>query len=492
MLTVRNLTVFKMNKAKLLKAFRTFGIAAVGGIIVALSNIYLNSRNTPTAHVTNPNQANVSRFANYSPSLNESLDFTGAAQKSVESVVHVKTQMKQAPYYTSVFDYMFGAPPIQPEPVVGIGSGVIISSDGYIVTNNHVIEKSDMIEIVLNDKHSYNAKLIGADPTTDLALLKINAKNLPYMTYGSSDDLKIGQWVLAVGNPFNLTSTVTAGIVSAKARNINILDKNMAIESFIQTDAAVNPGNSGGALVNTNGDLVGINTAIASKTGYFTGYSFAIPTSIVKKVVSDLMEYGMVQRAYIGCDFQDIEADLADQLKMDKIKGVYITSVEQTGASAEAGIKKGDVLTKIGEVELNKLTELQEQLSRFRPGDKIKVTVLRNGNEMQFDLTLRNSHGTTSIVKSDVVETLGAKFELPSQYEMRMLGINFGVKVTELRAGKLLKSGMKEGFIILTVNRQAVQSVQELRKVVDEAKGGVYMEGVYPNGLLAYYAFGMK
>jgi serine protease Do len=422
-------------------------------------------------------------------------DLTYAAEKAVHAVVHVKVKSTEVNPYSDnpLYEFFFGdRGDAKPQPVEGFGSGVIISDDGYIVTNNHVVDQMDDIEVVLNDRRSFTAKVIGTDPSTDLALLKIDAKDLPYLTYGNSDNLKLGQWVLACGNPYNLTSTVTAGIISAKARNIDILRGQFAIESFLQTDAAVNPGNSGGALVDTQGNLVGINTAIASRTGAYSGNSFAIPVSIVKKVIGDLMEYGVVQRAFLGVTIQDVTQQLADSNNLNSTDGVYVNSVADDGAAKIAGIKKGDVILGVNNVPVNNVSALQEQISRFRPNDKVDVTITRDGKEKHFDVTLRNREGNTSIVKkSETLKILGGSFEPASKEDMKALGIDHGVKVVSLTAGKLLKAGVREGFIITQINNKPVSTVDDIRNILDGVKGGVYVEGIYPNGMVAYYAFGM-
>lgn len=423
------------------------------------------------------------------------IDFTFAAEKAVHSVVHVKTKAMRESYgYNPFYEFFFGDKGMsQPQPVEGFGSGVIISKDGYIVTNNHVIQGMDKIEVVLNDRRTFDAVVIGSDRSTDIALLKIDVNDLPFLTFGNSDILKLGEWVLAVGNPYNLTSTVTAGIVSAKARDLNILQDQLRIESFIQTDAAVNPGNSGGALVNTQGDLIGINTAIASRTGAYTGYSFAIPVSIVKKVVGDLKEFGTLQRAILGITIQDITQELAKDKKLSNLDGVYINEIRDNGAAKDAGIKAGDVVLSVNNVRVNSASALQEQISRFRPGDKIQVLIRRDDKEKLFDVTLRNMDGTTQIVqKDDVIEGLGASFVPASKDELSRLKIRNGVKVVSLSQGKLAKSGMKEGFIIVKINNTQVSSVNDIKNVLAKIKsGGVYIEGVYPDGVTAYYAFGI-
>ena len=318
------------------------------------------------------------------------VDFTQAAERSVEAVVHVKTKYyRQQPYVDPFYQFFFGRPQQSQQPsAMASGSGVILSNDGYIVTNNHVIEDANEIEVVLNDKRTFTAKLIGTDPNTDLALLKIQATDLPTIEIGNSDDLRVGEWVLAVGNPFNLTSTVTAGIVSAKARSINILNSDMKIESFIQTDAAVNPGNSGGALVNTQGQLVGINTAIASQTGSYAGYAFAIPTAIMQKVVADLRQYGTVQRALLGIRMLDITQQVKDQLSLESMEGVYVGEVISGSAADKAGMKAGDVIVQVDGRPINASSQLQEQIGRKNPGDQITILVRRGQRSVTLQVTL--------------------------------------------------------------------------------------------------------
>ncbi len=420
-------------------------------------------------------------------------DLTFAAENSIHAVVHIATQSVRGGGWTSgnpFFDEFFGLRQQQPQLATGFGSGVILSEDGYIVTNNHVIENAQNIKVILNNKQEYNAKLIGADPSTDLAVLKIEANNLPYLTYGNSDELKLGEWVLAVGNPFNLTSTVTAGIVSARARNLRINADQYSIESFIQTDAAVNPGNSGGALVNQKGNLVGINTAIASRTGSFAGYSFAVPVSIVKKVVEDLREFGMVQRALLGVSISDIDARLANEKGFETMEGVFVSGVTESGAAREAGIREGDVILTIAGEPVNSSSELQERISRFRPGDDVDVLVKRKNDRKHFKVTLRNRHGDTQIVRDDVM-VLGATFEPVSSEEKRNLRIENGIKVAKVEAGKLKDAGLNTGFIITHVNKKAINEVNDLRREIGNAKGGILVEGIYPNGELAYFVFGV-
>jgi len=369
---------------------------------------------------------------------------------------------------------------------------VIISPDGYIVTNNHVIDGAEKIMVTLNDNREFEAKLVGTDPSTDIALLKIDGKDLPFIPWGDSDKLRLGQWVLAVGNPFNLTSTVTAGIVSAKGRNLGILDDQYRIESFIQTDAALNKGNSGGALVDLKGELVGITSAIISPSGAYAGNSFAIPVSIVRKVVEDLMEYGQVQRAFLGVSIRNIDAQLAKDKGLGTINGVYVDAVNDNGAAKEAGIKAGDVILNVNGIKVTSSAELQEQIGRYRPGQKINIAVLRDNKEKQFDVILRNMQGTTGVVKkSDLVMVLGATFAPLSDQEKSNLGISNGLRVVEVGKGKFRDAGISNGFIITRVNNKAINSVNDLNDILSKTKGGVYIEGVYPNGMVAYYAFGL-
>ncbi len=420
-------------------------------------------------------------------------DLTFAAENSIHAVVHIATQSVRGGGWSSgnpFFDEFFGLRRQEPQIARGFGSGVILSDDGFIVTNNHVIERAQNIKVILNSKHEYEARLVGADPSTDLALLKIDADGLPYLTYGDSDALKLGEWVLAVGNPFNLTSTVTAGIVSARARNLGINEDQYSIESFIQTDAAVNPGNSGGALVNQQGNLVGINTAIASQTGSYAGYSFAVPVSIVKKVVEDLKEFGEVQRALLGVNIMDVDAPKAKELGLEKVEGVYVAAVTDNGAAKQAGIKVGDVIMSVGGDRVNSAAELQEKVSRFRPGDDVKIGIKRNGDRKQITVTLRNKHGDTQIVR-DNVSVLGAGFEAVSSDDKEKLNIEFGIKVTDIKQGKLKDAGLTKGFIITHVNKKPIYEINDFKREIGNARGGVLVEGIYPNGELAYFVFGV-
>ena len=419
---------------------------------------------------------------------------------SINSVVHIKTKTEVRRQSDPLFEFFYGRPQqLSPKEIQSSGSGVLISNDGYIVTNNHVVEGANEIEIILNNKKSYTAEIIGRDPNTDIALLKIESRDLPYIQYGNSNNLKIGEWVLAVGNPFNLTSTVTAGIVSAKGRDINILKNNpytgvTPIESFIQTDAAVNPGNSGGALVNTNGELIGINTAIQSNTGSYTGYSFAIPVNIVKKVIRDLKEFGSVQRAFIGVSIANIDEELARKLEVSDLNGVYVNGVTKNGSAAKAGIKNGDIIKKIGNKTISDVPDLQEQIGQFRPGDKISISLLRNNKEIDISLTLKNLNGDEEIInniENEVIKVLGAKFSELNKKELNDLNLTNGVKIDQLFNGKLRSIGINEGFIITKINHQSINSIKDISTALANIKGGVLLEGVYENGRREYYGFGL-
>ena len=431
------------------------------------------------------------KLASYPAADGNLPDLTFAAEKTVNAVVHIMTESLQGGWSSGNPLLDFFGYRSEPQMAKGFGSGVILSSDGFIVTNNHVIEDAQKIKVVLNDKREFMARLIGTDPSTDVALLKIDETNLPFLVYGNSDDLKLGEWVLAVGNPFNLTSTVTAGIISAKARNIGISSNRSNIESFIQTDAAVNMGNSGGALVNQRGELVGMNTALASRTGSYAGYSFAIPSSIVRKVVEDLKKYGEVQRALLGVEFREVDAEIAEKYNLDKIEGIYVANVTENGAAKEAGIKSGDVILDIQGKEVNTSAELQESISQFHPGDLVNVKVKRNNSEKLFTVKLRNKLGDTGIVRESN-DLYGSQFETVSAREKERLQIDRGIKVTRVGTGKLKDAGLVEGFIITDVNKKPVYDVDGLRRIVANARGGILVEGLLPDGSPAYFVFGNK
>ena len=431
----------------------------------------------------------------------EPVDFTYAADQSVNAVVHVMTtyEVQQSQMSDPFLEYFFGERNFQqaPQKRQASGSGVIISKDGYIVTNNHVVDGAAQVNVVLNDKRQFKAEIIGTDPTTDLALLKVDAEDLPTLPIGNSDNLKVGEWVLAVGNPFNLTSTVTAGIVSAKARNINILSGDMKIESFIQTDAAVNPGNSGGALVNTRGELVGINAAIASQTGSYTGYAFAIPTSIMSKVVADLKEYGTVQRALLGVQIRDIDADFAKEKNLETMEGAYVASVGSHSAAGDAGIKEGDIITHVSGNKVKTVSELQEKISRFRPGDKVQITILRNGKQETVSVTLKNMMGNTNVVKNYDTKQLGATLTPLTDKQKSSLGINYGLQVTSVeKGGRFQQAGIPKGYIILRINNQKVTSTTDVESAISSLKNkqekALFISGILPNGKVVYYAVDMN
>lgn len=419
-------------------------------------------------------------------------DFVDAAEASVNAVVHIKTTIvqKSASYndfFGAFLEHLYGIPgQSQSNTMVAYGSGVVLSPDGYIVTNNHVVEGADEVEVTFNNKVVRQANIVGTDPASDLALIKVDGADFDYLTFGDSDKVKVGEWVLAVGNPFNLTSTVTAGIVSAKARNIGILGEGSNVESFIQTDAAVNRGNSGGALVNTRGELIGINAAIASHTGSYEGYSFAIPSNIVRKVVDDLLMYGETQRAYIGIYPQEMDADKADKAGMKDIKGVYVADIIENGAAEKAGIKPGDVMTRINATEINTTTQLLEVVRQYRPGDEVEVEVIRNGNARTFNVGLLNESGSTEVVKkgeSFYNATFGVVLQPVSKQEMKSLHINNGLKIIEIRQGAF-QDARVEGFIITSVNGKAVSSKKDLESAIASNRSRkTYIEGVYPNGM---------
>ena len=434
------------------------------------------------------------RYATYPADSEQQLpDLTFAAEKSVHAVVHIATQSVRTGQWSSgnpFLDEFFGLRQQQPQVREGFGSGVILSEDGYIVTNNHVVENAQKVKVILNDKREFEARVVGTDPSTDLALVKVDAEDLPYLTYGSSENLQLGEWVLAVGNPFNLTSTVTAGIVSARARNLGINQDAYSIESYIQTDAAVNPGNSGGALVNQQGNLVGINTLIYSRTGSYAGYSFAIPVTIVQKVVEDLKEFGEVQRALIGVNISDVNAETAKELNLDKVEGVHVRAVTDNGAAKEAGLKADDIIISIDGEKVKTSAELQERISQYRPGDDVKVVVLRDNEKKQFTVTLRNKHGDTQIVR-DNITVLGAEFETVDDNVKSELNIDYGIIIKDLKNGKLKDAGLKKGFIITNVNKKPIYEVDDFKREIGNARGGILVEGVYPNGESAYYVFGL-
>lgn len=421
------------------------------------------------------------------------IDFTYAAEATIHAVVHVRTKtMMGAQAQNPLMEWFYGDRYSRPREVSGYGSGVIISADGYIITNNHVIDGAESVEVKLNDNRTFTAEIIGKDRASDLALLKVKAQSLPYIKYGDSEQLRLGEWVLAVGNPFNLTSTVTAGIVSAKGRSFTMPDNSYRIESFIQTDAALNMGNSGGALVNTKGMLIGITSAIISPNGAYAGNSFAIPVTIVKKVVEDLKEYGQVQRALIGVNIKDVESEDAEKQNLKDVRGILVTNIVVDGAAEGAGMKVNDVIVKFDGVQVNTVPELQEQVGKHRPGDKASVTYIRGGKESTVPIVLKNSSGNTEIVKAGMEgdEVFGARLEPLSSEEMRSLNTEYGVKVTELKEGKLRDIGIKRGYIILSINGKKVKTPSEVLQFSNNGTSLKSIGGIQSDGTLFTFQFG--
>lgn len=481
-----------MNTIK--KNLTNLAFAFFGALIAII--IYSKFNSTDARIVENESQP--VRLSSYTAPLPQMQlpDLTQAAEKSVSAVVHITTKSKSEDYGNNqLFEFFFGPRGYNQEPQfqMAAGSGVIISEDGYIVTNNHVVESAVNIDVILNDNRKFTAKVIGRDPNTDIALVKIEANNLTVLSWGDSEALKLGEWVLAVGNPFNLTSTVTAGIVSAKSRSIGIMSGQMPMESFIQTDAAVNPGNSGGALVNSRGELVGINTAIASRTGSYSGYSFAIPASIVHKVVEDLRKFGEVQRALLGVTIKTVDDELAKSLKLKKVEGVYINEISEDGAASKGGMKKGDVIIEFNGTKVNSVAELQEQVAKHRPGDYVSVTTNREGSIKTFNIMLRNVKGSTSIVKESISK-LGAEFGDITDKDRQRLSIDGGIQVMKLSDGKLKNIGVKVGFIITDINKISVSSVEDIKRVIAQTSDNkpILIEGVYPDGKWTYYVFNIN
>ncbi len=485
------------------KFFGAFLIALLGGVTsLGIYTLILPQNQNPTEY----HKENDSKLVGlFSAGPEMGVDYITAAEMTVNGVVHVKTEGTvefQQRAYDPFREFFYGDGNYsrkQQQAVRGAGSGVIISADGYLVTNNHVIDNADVIKVTLNNKKTYEAELIGTDPATDIALLKIEEKGLPFISYGNSDEIRIGEWVLAVGNPFNLTSTVTAGIVSAKGRDIDILRNDPvsglpSIESFIQTDAAVNPGNSGGALVNTKGELIGINAAIKSNTGSYAGYSFAIPSNIVKKVVGDLKEFGTVQRAFIGINIRNIDEKIAEENGIEDLNGVYVVGLADMGSAKVAGIKEGDIIKEIEGLKVNTVNELQAKIGEYRPGDEITVRLIREGNTLDKKVELKDFEGNTSIVtggKNDLLKKLGVKFREVDEELLNELEIKSGVQVGQLFNGKFKQSGMLEGFIITKIDKNNISSIDEIIELLIDKEGGVLIQGVYPNGREAFYGVGM-
>ncbi len=479
-----------------------FAVASLGGLVAVGITKLIDDK-----QADNFSANHIARYA----SLNEvgtRQDFVEVADLVTPTVVHIITTVepkqqsgKQQINPFDLFGQGFGFE-MPNTPQSGSGSGVIISADGFIVTNNHVIDGATKIRVILNDKREYNAELLGNDPNTDLALLRIDESNLPFAVVGNSDDVKVGQWVLAVGNPFNLTSTVTAGIVSAKGRNLNLLrdarnpESQYSIESFIQTDAAVNPGNSGGALVSADGMLIGINTAIASQTGQYAGYSFAVPANLMKKIIGDLTKYGEVQRGFLGVSIQDVNSQLADKEGLKEVRGVFVAKVNPKSSAEDAGVKDKDVIIKVENVVVNSSSELQEQVGKRSPGDKVNLTVMRNNKELSFVAILKNKDGKTDIVKTEKVElnkALDAEFETVNREDRLRLKISNGVRVKKVADKSILKkAGVPVGFIITSIDKRPVATPSEVKMALDNATEAVLLGGVNPDGSKGFYGIGLN
>ena len=482
-------------KALLKSISRPIMFTAIGGL-VALGAAHSLGWTGKTVIIEDTNQgASQANLTADRPLPSAPTDFVAAAERTVEAVVHVKTTAERVQNYYNPFNDLFFGRPSTPEKleVEGSGSGVILTEDGYIVTNNHVIKGAKTIVVTTSNNDEYEAELIGADPTTDIALLKIEGNALTKVDVANSDEVRLGQWVLAVGNPFNLTSTVTAGIISAKGRDINIIDEQSAIESFLQTDAAVNPGNSGGALVNTAGELVGINTAISSRSGSFEGYSFAVPANLMLKVVNDLKEYGRVQRAFIGINYNEVTAALSEELNLEVNKGVYVANVISEGAADDAGITKGDVIINVNGKSIASGADLTEALGQRRPGEKLSVVVNRSGKNKAFEVVLKNKLGTTEMLtkEEELLRNFGAELEELSSTDKRRLGLRYGIRVSKILGGRFQKAGIPKDFIIVKLNNVYVENVESFDRLVRQFNpgDGVLIQGFEPNGKANYYAF---
>lgn len=450
------------------------------------------------------------------PVAGQPVDLTYAAEKSLPSVVHIKyvqnskvqTVDVQSDPFADFFDPFGGffgrgqggtqKRQVQTPKRVATGSGVIISADGYIVTNNHVVDGADELTVTLDNNKEYSARIVGADKSTDLALIKVDGKNLPAITIANSDDIKVGEWVLAIGNPLGLNNTVTAGIVSAKARSLG----GGGVESFIQTDAAINRGNSGGALVNTRGELIGINAALYSETGSYAGYGFAIPTTIMNKVVEDLKQYGTVQRAMIGIqggdvkNFVDAEKEKGNEVDLGTMSGIYVAKVVEDGAAADAGIAEGDVIVEIDGQKVTKMAELQEIIAKKRPGDKVTLTYLHNKKKLSKTVTLKNEQGNVKVMKNADLDVLGANFREITAAQKQQLGISYGLEVTKVNNGKMKEAGVSPRFIIQRINDESVKTIDDLQKIVKSASVSkdpvLYIQGLYPTGKKAYFAIPLQ
>jgi Do/DeqQ family serine protease len=496
-------TNLKTDNMTILNTLKLFGMGILGGTLPLATYVIIQHNASNLSDQVIDGNRNAIHQVDFN-GVPSGLDFTSAAENTVHSVVHITTKVVQTTFQRDPFQEFFYGPGAGGREFkqygAGAGSGVIVSSQGYIVTNNHVIENASEIQVVLNDNSKYDAKVIGADPSTDIAVLKIEGQNFPAIPIGNSDELKIGEWVLAVGNPFNLTSTVTAGIVSAKARNINLLSERSAqdvvpIESFIQTDAAVNPGNSGGALVNTRGELIGINTAIASQTGSYAGYSFAVPINLVDKVMRDLIDFGIVQRGFLGVQIADVTQEVKEKNKLPDLKGVFLAKVTEGGSADKAGLKDGDVILKIGSKEVNSVASLQEEIGKRRPGDKVSLTVRqKDGDIISKELVLRNKDGDTELMSKEEISknyALGATFIELTDKEKKELNISYGVKIKSITTGKLKSIGLQEGIIITKVNNEPIETVAELTEKLSGVNRGILLEIMDETGKRDYRGFGL-
>jgi len=488
----------------LTSTLKLFGMGILGGTLPLATYVIIQHNSSRLSdQVIDGNLRTPIQQVDYQ-GVPQGLDFSAAAESTVHSVVHITTKVVQTTFQRDPFQEFFYGPGAGGREFkqygAGAGSGVIVSSQGYIVTNNHVIDNASEIQVILNDNSKYDAKVVGTDPSTDIAVLKIEGTNFAAIPIGNSDELRIGEWVLAVGNPFNLTSTVTAGIVSAKARNINLLSERSSkevvpIESFIQTDAAVNPGNSGGALVNTRGELIGINTAIASQTGSYAGYSFAVPVNLVDKVIRDLIDFGIVQRGYLGVQISDITQEIKEKNKLPDLKGVYIAKVVEGGSADKAGLKDGDVILKVGSKEVNSVAALQEEIGKRRPGDKVSLSIRqKDGDLLTKELVLRNQDGETELMSKEEISknyALGATFIELTDKERKELNINHGVKIKTINTGKLKSLGLKEGVIITKINNEPIETVEELTQKLSGDNRGILLEIMDETGKKDYRGFGL-
>ncbi|MCP4883292.1 MAG: Do family serine endopeptidase [Flavobacteriales bacterium] len=458
---------------------KMLAVSALGGIITLGGYMYFIDHQELGDALQTTQMPNMipSNYESARVAAAENTDFTAVAEKSIHAVVHVKNMSTSSAKSNSLYEFFYGQSGSTERQVVGSGSGVIISSDGYIITNNHVIKNARKLEVTLNNKETYTAEVVGADESTDIALLKIDKSELPYLPFGDSDHLNVGEWVLAVGNPFNLTSTVTAGIVSAKARDINMMNNNKVIESFIQTDAAVNPGNSGGALVNTRGNLIGINTAISSQTGSYIGYSFAVPSNIAKKVIEDILEFGNVQRAYLGINYEELNSEKANEFGVGSTQGVLITRVIDQGAAKEAGLMVNDIIVKMDNVKISKFSDLQGYLGSKRPGDEVQVTVLRDEVNKTFPLKLKNQFGKYKFENRDFSEYFIGELEPIRKSDANKFDIDYGVKILNLKNDAIERTyGVGNGDIILAVEDQKVYSSEQVDQLLKKYQNKEYFE----------------